>query len=110
MSSSNTAPNTTWVIDQNEPSEPSEVELTVQERGKDYGHFKEGARIMQELKNTIYTGESWEQLSEAQAEALHMICHKMGRIVNGNLNHRDSWLDIAGYATLIVQLLDGENP
>jgi hypothetical protein len=39
-----------------------------------------------------------------------MICHKIGRILNGNPNNKDSWWDIAGYATLIVKQLDGENP
>jgi hypothetical protein len=30
----------------------------------------------------------------------------MARIVNGNCYHRDSWLDIAGYALLIVDHLE----
>jgi hypothetical protein len=38
-------------------------------------------------------------------EALHMIAHKMGRIATGNPNIKDHWADIAGYATLIANLL-----
>lgn len=29
-----------------------------------------------------------------------MIAHKIGRILNGDPNYRDSWDDIAGYAKL----------
>jgi len=34
-------------------------------------------------------------------EALHMIALKVARLVNGQINHADSWRDIAGYAMLV---------
>lgn len=34
-----------------------------------------------------------------------MICHKMARIINGDPNYRDSWDDVAGYATLVAKRL-----
>jgi hypothetical protein len=37
-----------------------------------------------------------------------MIAHKLGRIVNGDPNYVDSWVDIAGYATLVAKRLQGE--
>ena len=37
-----------------------------------------------------------------------MIQHKIGRILNGDQTYDDSWKDIAGYATLIVNELNGE--
>ena len=39
-----------------------------------------------------------------------MICHKLGRIINGDPNYDDSWLDIAGYAQLIVNRLRKDGP
>jgi hypothetical protein len=39
-------------------------------------------------------------------ESLDMICNKMSRIVNGNPYYDDSWVDIAGYATLVVKQLE----
>jgi hypothetical protein len=36
-----------------------------------------------------------------------MICHKMARIVNGDADYDDSWIDIAGYATLVAERLRG---
>jgi hypothetical protein len=38
-------------------------------------------------------------------EAAEMIVHKLARIVNGNPFYMDSWVDIAGYATLVVDRL-----
>jgi len=35
-----------------------------------------------------------------------MICHKIGRIVNGDPNYYDSWADIAGYAKLVSDRLE----
>jgi hypothetical protein len=37
-----------------------------------------------------------------------MICHKLGRIVNGDPNYADSWIDIAGYAKLVADRLEGK--
>jgi hypothetical protein len=36
-----------------------------------------------------------------------MIAHKIGRIVNGDPDHVDSWVDIAGYAQLVADELQG---
>ena len=98
-----------WAEDDTVPAQ--NIETTLGERSAQYGQFKEGARIMQELKALVrIPGGSWGDMTSAQREALDMICHKIGRITNGNPNNRDSWHDIAGYATLIVKILDGENP
>jgi len=48
------------------------------------------------------SGGSW---SDAQYSSIMMITHKMARIANGNPDHEDHWLDIAGYATLQSGLL-----
>jgi hypothetical protein len=44
-----------------------------------------------------------------QREALDMIAHKIGRILNGDPDYSDSWRDIAGYATLVADRLDGKD-
>ena len=36
-----------------------------------------------------------------------MICHKIGRILNGDPDYGDSWRDIAGYALLVADRLEG---
>jgi hypothetical protein len=37
-----------------------------------------------------------------------MIAHKIGRIVNGDPRYADSWVDIAGYAKLVADRLEGD--
>ncbi len=47
-----------------------------------------------------------KNLSCDQTEALEMICHKIARIINGDSDYADSWVDIAGYATLVANRLN----
>lgn len=84
------------------------TEALIIERGTRYGKFKDGADIMQSLKDTMRDVDGWNDLTPSQREALDMIQHKIGRILNGDPTYDDSWKDIAGYATLIVNELNGE--
>lgn len=86
----------------------SPTEALITERGNRYGKFKDGAEIMQSLKDTMRDVDGWNNLTASQKEALDMIQHKIGRILNGDPTYDDSWKDIAGYATLIVNELNGE--
>jgi hypothetical protein len=61
------------------------------------------------MNNSVDEVETnWALLSASQKEALEMIAHKIGRILNGDPNYDDSWRDIAGYAELIVKQLNGK--
>jgi hypothetical protein len=75
------------------------------ERGKRYGKFKDHAEISQRLKYVVRDRK--DALSDDQREALEMICHKIARIINGDPNYADSWIDIAGYAQLVADRLQG---
>lgn len=86
----------------------SPTEALITERGSRYGKFKDGAEIMRSLKRVMHDTEGWGNLTASQKEALDMIQHKIGRILNGDPTYDDSWKDIAGYATLIVNELNGE--
>lgn len=89
----------------------TDINDVLDERGSRYGKFEDHAAITMALKNVIqYSsgGVKWECLRSSQKEALHMICHKIGRIVNGDPNYIDSWVDIVGYAQLVVKELEGE--
>ena len=81
----------------------SELNEILAERGKNYGEFQDCARIAQSLKQHIRT--YGDLLAPDQAEALEMVFHKAARILNGDPNHIDSWLDISGYAQLVVDRL-----
>lgn len=88
----------------------TDVDATLAERGSRYGKFKDHAEITQKLKRAIFrhiNTVSKVDLGADQLEALEMICHKIGRIVNGDPNYADSWIDIAGYAKLVADRLEG---
>ena len=98
------------VDDPVETSAPAEgVDAILEERGKRYGKFTGHAEVTQMLKLVIASGltKRDKTLSASQQEALDMICHKIGRIVNGDPNYSDSWVDIAGYAKLVADELEG---
>ena len=88
---------------------PLIVETTLEERGKRYGTFQGHAEITQDLKHVMRIHKGWSKLSYSQREALEMIAHKIGRILNGDPNYADSWHDIAGYATLVDKQLIGQD-
>lgn len=79
------------------------------ERGKRYGKFTEHARITQNMKIEAFhiLKKRGVELQPDQAEALDMIFHKIGRILNGDPDYADSWRDIAGYAQLVADGLEG---
>jgi hypothetical protein len=60
---------------------------------------------MQALKDECRAAPNWHKLAPYQKEAIEMICHKLGRILCGNPDTPDHWLDIAGYATLAHDLI-----
>jgi hypothetical protein len=74
-------------------------------RGKTHGDFTIHAEISMGLKEQIEACQNWSSLSFVQKEALHMIQHKIGRILAGDPNHKDHWDDIAGYAKLVSDRL-----
>ena len=79
------------------------------ERGSRYGKFTDHADAAQELKNVLrgHMGERWHALAADQKEALEMIAHKLARIINGDPDYADSWVDIAGYSKLVADRLEG---
>lgn len=85
------------------------ITQTLTERGNRYGPFIGHAEIAQELKLVIadHLGARDKKLKADQQEALDMICHKIARIINGDANYDDSWVDIAGYAKLVADRLQG---
>lgn len=90
------------------------LDSVLEDRGNNYGSFHTQSNLSQTL-NKIVTqhyisvravpGQPVPQVPNFMAESLHMICHKMARICNGNEKHIDSWQDIAGYAQLVVNIL-----
>jgi len=86
-----------------------DIAQTLAERGERYGTFKGHAEISQRLKGVLrkFEAERGCDLDPDQREALEMVMHKIARILNGDPNYADSWHDIAGYAQLVADRLNG---
>lgn len=82
-----------------------EIEPLLKERGTRYGKFSGHAQITQAFKRVARGASQWESLSDDKKEALEMIFHKIGRVLNGDPNWSDSWVDVSGYAQLVVDSL-----
>lgn len=84
----------------------STIDQTLAERGARYGEFDEHARITQNIKRAMIDSPNWTKLSDDKKEALDMVAHKIGRILNGDPEYHDSWHDLVGYAKLVADALN----
>ncbi len=79
----------------------------LKQRHNTYGLFMSQALLTQTFKEVARRSANYEHMDADQKEALDMIFSKVARILNGNPNYADSWVDIAGYAKLVSDRLDG---
>ena len=86
----------------------TKISETLEERGQRYGTFVGHAEVTQDLKRCMahHLAKRGKTLTDDQWEALEMIAHKIGRIINGDPDYADSWVDIAGYAKLVGDRLE----
>lgn len=93
------------------PMAEDSISGVLAQRGTRYGAFIGHSEICQDLKATIklHLDNRQKTLHWDQQEALDMICHKIARIINGDADYADSWVDIAGYAKLVADRLEAPN-
>jgi hypothetical protein len=84
----------------------ADIASTLAERGSRYGVFKGHARITQGIKRVMHSEPGWEKLTDDKKECLDMLAHKIGRILNGDPEYKDSWHDIVGYSKLVDDTLE----
>lgn len=89
--------------------EVSGVNKVLGEREDQYGSYMQSADTAIKIKGAMHNAIARNDLHmfPDQLLSLDMIAVKLSRIVNGNPSHLDSWVDIAGYAQLIVNRLQG---
>jgi hypothetical protein len=83
------------MLDEKDPTS-----ILLNARGKTHGDFAVHANITQSLKDVMRIMSGWNQLTDCQKESLEMIAHKIGRILAGDPNFADHWVDLAGYSEL----------
>ena len=76
------------------------VNKILTEREEKYGDYADVSACAQELKSIMRKYSHWDYMRPEFRESLDLIANKIARIINGNPYHKDSWEDIAGYATL----------
>ena len=79
------------------------LNVVLNERKNNYGSFNNNSILTNYLYGCI------EKRIEHEApfvkEALHMIYHKVARVVNGDVSYKDNWVDIAGYSQCVIDIL-----
>lgn len=90
--------------------DPATITKMLNGRENIYGDFLDMAETCQDLKAVFckrIEGKE-EKFAPDQIETIEMIFLKISRIINGDPDYKDSWVDIAGYAQLIVNRLEKE--
>jgi len=90
--------------------EVSGVGKVLDARAEQYGSFMQSSDTVIRIKGIMHNAVARNavHLYPDQLQALDMIATKISRIVHGNPNHLDSWIDIAGYATLVADRIQGK--
>ena len=83
----------------------NDIDATLKERGSRYGAFTDHAEITYSIKNVFMNSVKWSSLDNTMKEALDMVAHKFGRILNGDPTYIESWRDAVGYLQLVVNHL-----
>lgn len=82
------------------------LDTTLQNRGQSHGDFSNMARCNQRLKAVVREemalreARGQHRLNDMAIESIEMIIVKLGRIITGNPEEPDHWLDIEGYARI----------
>lgn len=77
------------------------TDALIVERGKTHGDYSVHAKVAQDIEAVIEIYATPKH-NHMMRESLHMIAHKIGRIMAGDPDFRDHWDDIAGYAKLVA--------
>jgi len=83
------------------------IDTVLDERQKRYGDYDQHAETCQALKLNMFSHPNYDYLPDTHKEALEMIQHKIARVLNGDPNYIDNWVDISGYATLVLREIEG---
>lgn len=80
----------------------SEMKL-LDERAQTHGDYALTAQTAQIIKQIIRQSPSYDDMDASMRESLDMIAVKLARIMCGDPYERDHWLDVIGYATLVLR-------
>ncbi len=74
----------------------------IAERSRTHGDFRSTAWVAQTLRDVFRHEIGWENKSPVVREVLDAIALKLARILSGDADCEDHWVDIIGYAELVL--------
>lgn len=83
-----------------------DVQKILNERGKTHGDYRQMTAVIQKIKDVFRAEAGWDRLTADERETLDSIALKVGRILTGDPNFQEHWLDIAGYAMRMAEQLE----
>ncbi|RLA58556.1 MAG: hypothetical protein DRQ78_11810 [Epsilonproteobacteria bacterium] len=86
------------------------LDETLEERGTVYGDFEGNLYLRQQMMaaiNARYEAVNGKDLSNEQRHLFQDVIAKLARLA-ATPDHLDSWHDLAGYATLIEEVVQNE--
>lgn len=84
------------------------VDKLLEDRGSKYGNYLRLTIVIEKLWSVLVASLGNTHVEPDQCDALRMICVKMARITKSP-DYADSWRDVAGYATLVADRLEGKS-
>lgn len=82
------------------------IDTILSTRETTHGSYVDQSMASQALKRHCEGGDNWEQMPCYMRESIHLIQQKIARIIYGDPFERDHWVDIMGYAALVLRELD----
>lgn len=82
------------------------IDTILSTRETTHGSYVEQSTASQTLKRLCEQARNWDQMPCYMRESIHMIQQKVARIICGDPFERDHWVDIMGYAALVLRELD----
>ena len=78
------------------------IEKVLEERASRYGTFADHSQISQRLQDVLWSSPNWSKIPLDTRQAFVVMCDKMARALNGDPEYDDNFVDIIGYATLVL--------
>lgn len=85
------------------------IDTILSTRETTHGCYVEQSTASQTLKQECEQARNWQEMPFYMKESIHMIQHKIARIICGDPFEPDHWRDIEGYARLVSRELGDKN-
>lgn len=80
-----------------------ETQRVNKDRGLKYGNYRDLVQMQAEVKAALNRGMGYCKALPLERETINAIVEKLCRLANGDVADPDGWVDIAGYANLVVR-------